>query len=121
MVIAFGISAGCGAVGGALTSALAGSAAPGALDSLLVTGIAAALVGGISIAGGRGTMVNVFLGFAIISVLSSGLAGMGSKAFVSQLFIGIFLLLIVLAEYFIGKATTQRKRKRTKRQVELAA
>jgi ribose transport system permease protein len=119
MVIAFGISAGCGAVGGALTSALSGSASPTALESMLVMGIAAALVGGISIAGGRGTMVNVFLGFAIISVLSSGLAGMGAKAFVSQLFIGIFLLMIVLAEYAIARAGEQRRRGRQRRLVEV--
>lgn len=121
MIIAFGISAGCGAVGGSLSSGLAGSASPNAFESMLVTGIAAALVGGIGIAGGRGTMVNVFLGFAIISVLSSGLAGMGTKAFVAQLFIGIFLLLIVLAEYFIGLAAERNRRKRTQRAVELAA
>lgn len=118
MVIAFGISAGCGAVGGALTSALSGSAAPNALESMLVLGIAAALVGGISIAGGRGTMVNVFLGFAIISVLSAGLAGMGAKAFVSQLFTGVFLLLIVLAEYLLARLGEQRRRNRMKRLAE---
>jgi ribose transport system permease protein len=118
MVVAFGISAGCGAVGGALTSALSGSAAPTALEPMLVMGIAAALVGGISIAGGRGTMVNVFLGFAIISVLASGLAGMGAKAFVAQLFIGLFLLLIVLAEYIIQRISARNRRTRTKRVLE---
>jgi ribose transport system permease protein len=118
MVVAFGISAGCGAVGGALTSALSGSAAPTALEPMLVMGIAAALVGGISIAGGRGTMVNVFLGFAIISVLASGLAGMGSKAFVAQLFTGIFLLLIVLVEYVIQRVAEQNRRNRAKRVLE---
>jgi ribose transport system permease protein len=115
MVVAFGISAGCGAVGGGLTSALSGSAAPSALESMLVLGIAAALVGGVSIAGGRGTMVNVFLGFAIISVLSAGLAGMGSKAFVSQFFTGVFLLAIVLAEYLITRLRERGHRNRLKR------
>jgi len=121
MVIAFGISAGCGAVGGALTSALSGSAAPDALESMLVIGIAAALVGGISIAGGRGTMVNVFLGFAIISVLSSGLAGMGAKGFVSQLYIGIFLLAVVLAEYFLKRFGEYRERARGRKMAEAVA
>ena len=80
--------------------------------------IAAALVGGISIAGGRGTMINVFLGFAIISVLSAGLAGMGAKAFVSQVFIGVFLLLIVLVEYFIARVGEQGRRSRMRRLAE---
>lgn len=117
MVIAFGISAACGAIGGGLTSALSGSAAPGALESMLVLGIAAALVGGISIAGGRGTMVNVFLGFAIISALSAGLAGLGAKAFVAQFFTGVFLLAIVLAEYFITRLRHSRNRSRMKQLV----
>jgi len=114
MVLAFGISAACGAVGGGLNSALSGSAAPNGLESMLVLGIAAALVGGISIAGGRGTMVNVFLGFAIISVLSAGLAGMGAKAFVAQLITGLFLLTIVLTEYFIERLGERSNRNRMK-------
>jgi len=118
MVTAFGISAGCGAVGGGLTSALSGSAAPNALESMLVLGIAAALVGGVSISGGRGTMVNVLLGFAIISVLSAGLAGMGSKAFVAQLFTGIFLLAIVLAEYVIARLGEHGNRHRMRELVD---
>ena len=114
MVIAFGISAACGAVGGGLTSALSGSAAPDGLESMLVLGIAAALVGGVSIAGGRGTIVNVFLGFAIISVMSAGLAGMGAKAYVAQFYTGILLLTIVLAEYFIAQLAEHRNRSRMK-------
>ncbi|QWT24417.1 ABC transporter permease [Subtercola sp. PAMC28395] len=121
MIVAFGISAGCGAVGGSLTSALSGSAAPDALESMLVTGLAAVLVGGISLSGGRGTMVNVFLGFAIIAVLASGLAGMGSKAFVSQLFTGIFLLAIVLIDYGIKRISEQNKRGRQRKLAEVTA
>jgi ribose/xylose/arabinose/galactoside ABC-type transport system permease subunit len=105
-------------VGGALSSAFSGSSAPNAFESMLVIGIAAVLVGGVSIAGGRGTMVNVFLGFAIISVLSAGLAGMGAKAFVSQLFIGIFLLTIVLAEYFIARLSEHSERSRIRQFVD---
>lgn len=111
MMVAFGISAGCGALGGALTSAASGSAAPSAHESMLIIGLAAVLVGGVSLAGGRGTMVNVFLGFAIIAILSAGLAGMGSKAFVAQLFTGVFLLAVVLAEYAIGQVSQRRRRR----------
>jgi ribose transport system permease protein len=118
MAIAFGISGGCGAVGGSLTSALGGSAAPDALGVMLVAALAAVLVGGISLAGGRGTMVNVFLGFAIIAILSSGLAGMGAKAFVAELFIGVLLLVVVLFDYVIQVATERGRRRRLK---ELAA
>jgi ribose transport system permease protein len=112
MVVAFGISAGCGALGGALSSAASGSAAPSAFDTMLILGLAAVLVGGVSLAGGRGTIINVVLGFAIIAILSSGLAGMGAKGFVAQLFTGVFLLLVVLAEYFIGAIGQRRRQQR---------
>jgi ribose transport system permease protein len=116
MVLAFGISGGCGAVGGALTSALGGSAAPDALAVMLVAALAAVLVGGISLAGGKGTMVNVFLGFAIIAILSSGLAGMGAKAFVAELFIGLLLLVVVLFDFSIRMLGERGRRKRLKEQ-----
>lgn len=63
-------------------------------------------------------MVNVFLGFAIISVLSSGLAGMGAKAYVAQLLTGVFLLMIVLAEYFIERVGERGNRNRMKQLAE---
>lgn len=102
MVVAFAISGGLGAVGGGMTSALGGSASPTAFGSLLLGALAVVLVGGISLAGGRGTMVNVFLGFAIIAILSAGLAGTGAKAFVAELFTGVLLLVVLLFDFLIG-------------------
>lgn len=110
MAVAFGISGGLGAVGGGMTSALGGSASPTAFGSLLLGALAVVLVGGISLAGGRGTMVNVFLGFAIIAILSAGLAGMGAKAFVAELFTGVLLLVVLLFDYLI-RALSERDRK----------
>ncbi|MDY7526586.1 MULTISPECIES: ABC transporter permease [unclassified Cryobacterium] len=121
MIMAFGISGGCGAVGGALVSALGGSAAPDALEVMLVTALSAVLVGGISLAGGRGTMVNVFLGFAIIAILSSGLAGLGAKAFVSELFIGMLLLVVVLFDYFLAHVSERERRNRLRKSAAAVA
>jgi len=45
---------------------------------------------------------------------------MGSKAFVSQLFTGIFLLTIVLAEFFISRIGVQRQRRRQRQLVGVA-
>jgi ribose transport system permease protein len=115
MIVAFGISGGCGAVAGALVSARGGSAAPDALGVMLILALGVVLVGGISLAGGRGSMVNVALGFAIIAVLSAGLAGMGAKAFVSELFIGVLLLIVLMAEFlirFIGERSRRAKLRR---------
>jgi ribose transport system permease protein len=115
MVVAFGISGGAGAIGGALTSAQGGAAEPTALASMLVAALAVVLVGGISLAGGRGTMVNVVLGFAIIAILSSGLAALGTKAFVSEMFVGLLLLVVLLSDYLIGFINERTRRNRIRR------
>jgi len=119
MMVAFGISGGLGAVGGGMTSALNGSASPTAFGSLLLGALAVVLVGGISLAGGRGTMVNVFLGFAIIAILSAGLAGMGAKAFVAELFTGVLLLVVLLFDYLI-RAFSERDRKKRLKKVAIS-
>ncbi|MDH6533272.1 ribose transport system permease protein [Aurantimicrobium minutum] len=112
MIVAFAISGGLGAVAGGMTSALGGSASPTAFGSLLLGALAVVLVGGISLAGGRGTMVNVFLGFAIIAILSAGLSAMGAKAFVAELFTGVLLLVVLVFDYLIGAiAENDRKKK----------
>jgi ribose transport system permease protein len=115
MIVAFGISGGCGAVAGALVSARGGSAAPDALGVMLILALGVVLVGGISLAGGRGSMVNVALGFAIIAVLSAGLAGMGAKAFVSELYIGVLLLIVLMAEFFIRFIGERSRRAKLRR------
>ena len=121
MIVAFGISGGCGALGGALVSAKGGSADPSALGVMLVAALSAVLVGGISLAGGRGTMVNVFLGFAIIAILSAGLAGLGTKAFVSELFIGLLLLVVVLFDYFLSFVSERDRRNKLRKLAAAAA
>lgn len=115
MIVAFGISGGLGAVGGGMTSALGGSASPTAFGSLLLGALAVVLVGGISLAGGRGTMVNVFLGFAIIAILSAGLAGMGAKAFVAELFTGVLLLVVLLFDYIIRVVGENDRKKKLRK------
>jgi ribose transport system permease protein len=121
MIIAFGISGGCSAVGGSLVSAMGGSAAPAALEIMLVTALSAVLVGGISLAGGRGTMVNVFLGFSIIAILSAGLAASGSKAFVSVLFVGLLLLVVVLLDYSLRLFSERERRNKIRKLAVTAA
>jgi ribose transport system permease protein len=115
MVVAFAISGGLGAVAGGMTSALGGSASPTAFGSLLLGALAVVLVGGISLAGGRGTMVNVFLGFAIIAILSAGLSAMGAKAFVAELFTGVLLLVVLVFDYLIGAIAENERKKRLRK------
>lgn len=58
-------------------SARLGSADPNTAIGLELSAIAAAVIGGTSLMGGRGSIGNTFIGVLIISVLQSGLASAG--------------------------------------------
>ena len=85
-----------------------GSAAPQNYGDLLLSGCAAGLLGGISLYGGRGTVVNVALGVAILSVVSAGLAARGSSASLVQLVTGALLLTVITIEFLAGRLTRRR-------------
>ena len=101
--IAFAISGGCAALAGALAAMRGGSAAPQNYNDLLLTGCAATLLGGISLYGGRGTVFNVALGVAILSVVGAGLAARGTSASLVQLVTGALLLSVIAGEFVAGR------------------
>jgi ribose transport system permease protein len=103
LAIAFAISAFCASLAGALAAMRGGSAAPQNYEDLLLSGAAAALLGGISLYGGRGTVINVALGVAILSVVGAGLAARGSSASLVQLVTGALLLTVITIELITGR------------------
>jgi ribose transport system permease protein len=108
VVIAFVIAGGCGALAGALSSLRSASAAPDGFTNLLLLGVAAALVGGISLSGGRGGMINVLLGVVITSTLAAGLSSIGVKSFVAELFTGLLLLAVIGADAAVRLISRRR-------------
>jgi len=103
LVLTFALSGGCAALAGALASLKGGSAAPQNYDDVLLSGAAAALVGGVSLYGGRGTVLNVALGVGVLSVVAAGLAARGSDASLTQLVTGALLIVVVAVEYVAGR------------------
>lgn len=103
----FAISAGCASLAGALAATRGGSAAPQNYADLLLSGAAAALLGGISLYGGRGTVFNVALGVAVLTVVATGLAARGSAASLVQLVTGALLLTMIAIEFLAGRLTLQ--------------
>jgi ribose/xylose/arabinose/galactoside ABC-type transport system permease subunit len=108
LTISFAISAGCASLAGALAATRGGSAAPQNYDDLLLTGAAACLLGGISLYGGRGTVLNVALGVAILSVVVAGLAARGTSASLVQLVTGSLLLTVIALEFLAGRLAPGR-------------
>ena len=103
LTVAFAISAGCASLAGALAATRGGSAAPQNYEDLLLSGCAAALLGGISLYGGRGSVLNVVLGVAALSVVGAGLAARGSSASLVQLVTGALLLTVITMEFMAGR------------------
>lgn len=60
--------------------------------------IAAVVVGGTSLNGGRGTIIGTFLGLVIIAVLATGLTWIGTESFSQQVILGIVILAAVLLD-----------------------
>ena len=97
----------CGALsvlGGLIASSKLGSGDPkaGLGDELSV--IAAVVVGGTSLNGGRGTIGGTFVGLLIVSVLSSGLNWIGVESFGQQVILGLVILAAVLLDRFKTRA-----------------
>lgn len=103
IVLIFSISAACAALAGAIASIKGGGASPDGFSDLLLNAPAAILIGGVSLQDGRGTVLNVFLGVAILSVVTAGLGDRSVQSYVVDLVIGILLLVVVIAQFAMGK------------------
>lgn len=89
-----------GAVGGLIVSSKLGAGDPKTGLGYELGVIAAVVVGGTSLSGGRGTIGGTFLGLLIIAVLESGLNWIGVATFGQQVVLGLVILAAVLLDRF---------------------
>lgn len=80
-----------------LISVRTGSMQPGSTDDYTLMAIAAAVVGGCSLNGGRGSVIGMVIGAALIRLIENGLILAKAPGFYIQLFVG---LIIVVAAIF---------------------
>ena len=89
------ISAVSGAVAGTMLAAMLGAAAPNAASPHLLTVIAAIILGGTSLQGGRGSVWGTLVAVLILGTLNNGLTLLDVSSFWQEVTRGVVLILAV--------------------------
>lgn len=101
-MFAYCISGLSAAICGILVASRLSSAQPTAGNGYEMEAIAAAVLGGISILGGEGTILNTVIGALMMGVIRNGLNLSGVNSFWQQVIVG-FILLVAVASQTAGK------------------
>jgi ribose/xylose/arabinose/galactoside ABC-type transport system permease subunit len=95
---AFTFSGVMAALSGAMLSYGLASASPSGLSDVLVPSAAAAILGGVSLSGGRGTPFGIAAGALTLTVLRSGLNAIAAPPFAHDLATGLILLAVAVSD-----------------------
>jgi simple sugar transport system permease protein len=104
-ILCFALAGACAALAGIMQFARLGSMSPTDGVGLELEAIAATVIGGTSLMGGRGTVLGTALGALLMGVLSTGLVLAGAPTYWFRSFIG---LIIVVAVVFNTRFNTAR-------------
>lgn len=94
----FAVSGTLTALAGSLLSYSLAAASPVALADTLIPAAAAAIIGGVSLAGGKGTPAGIAGGVLVLAVLRSGLTAIGVPPYVHDIVTGGVLLAVALLD-----------------------
>ena len=95
-IMVYVLSGMCAAIAGLVLSSQLTSAGPTAGNTYELTAIAAVVVGGAALTGGRGTVRGTLLGAFVIGFLSDGLVIIGVSSYWQTVFTGAVIVLAVL-------------------------
>ena len=84
-----------------------GSADPNAGGGMELSAIAAVVIGGTSLMGGRGSVVNTFFGVLIIAVLQLGLAQVGASEPMKRVVTGGVIVIAVIIDVYRHRLSTR--------------
>jgi len=94
----FTVSGLMSALGGVLLDYSLGAASPVALADVLAPAVAAAIIGGISVVGGRGHPLGIAAGVLTLAILRSGLSAIGVSPHVHDIVTGAILLAVAVLD-----------------------
>jgi ribose transport system permease protein len=95
IVTAYAMCSFCAAVGAIILSARVGSGQPTLGGSLPLESVAAVVLGGVSLFGGRGSIFHVAVGVAFVSILSNGLNLLNVSSYTQMIIVGGTLIVAV--------------------------
>lgn len=110
-VLIFTLSGLLAAITGVLLAARLGSGNAGAANGLEFDVIAAVVVGGTALSGGRGSMFGTLLGVLVITLIGNGLVLMGINSFFQQVVRGIIIVVAVLANIMLTERNNKQQAK----------
>ncbi|WP_423919584.1 ABC transporter permease [Frigoribacterium sp. 2-23] len=102
-VILFALMGMLGAVSGVLLAARLGSGNAGAANGLEFDVIAAVVIGGTAMSGGRGSLIGTFLGVIFITLIGNGLVLLGVDSFLQSVVRGVIIVLAVLLNVTLSR------------------
>ena len=102
-LIGFGIAGGMAAVAGILATTRVGSVQPGQGAGLELQAIAACVIGGLSLRGGRGSIIGIFLGVLLIHTITDVLLLLRAPGFYLDMFIATLIVLAAIFNHLIER------------------
>ena len=94
----FAVAGALAGLGGLFNAARLASADPNAGTGMELSAIAAVVIGGTSLTGGRGSVFGTFLGVLVLAILGNGLAQLGVQEPLKRLLTGAVIVLSVVVD-----------------------
>jgi ribose/xylose/arabinose/galactoside ABC-type transport system permease subunit len=103
-VAAFVITGSLAGIAGLVLAARINSGQPNLGQGLELQAIAAAVVGGMALTGGKGTMGGVALGVLVLAILQNGLDITNVSSYAQQVISGIVILVAIVVDRLRGRS-----------------
>jgi ribose/xylose/arabinose/galactoside ABC-type transport system permease subunit len=98
MIVLYTLSAATSGIAGVLSTARFSGGSSIAGDPLLLSSIAAVIIGGVSMFGGEGSISGTLIGALIIAVMTTGLVMLNVQPFWQYIVVGVVVILAVLID-----------------------
>jgi ribose transport system permease protein len=109
-IAAYVLSGICASVGSIILTARVASGQPSLGATLPLESVAAVVLGGISLFGGRGSVVGVAFGVLFITILSNGLNLLNVPSYTQMILVGAALILAVALDQTFGAGHASKRR-----------